>query len=489
MNIVLVVIDTLRYDHVGVNTPEAVHTPNLDRFAAGAWNFHRAFAASYPTIPQRTDLTTGRWGAPFHPWRPLRSDVPTLPRLLAGEGYCSQLIHDTPHLVNGGCSFDCPFDAWLPVRGAEVDRAWITDSWEPLPNWREDPLFDGTGLTTEEAIRRSHALVPYVQTNRDRKEEEDWNVAQLFSTAARFLRANRTRERFFLWLDCFDPHEPWDAPPEFVKLHDATPGYDGTIDPRAFHPGRVAKLSDAARARLAAMYRAKVSFMDKWLGRFLDALEETGLDRSTAVVITADHGTNVGDRDDCGFGKAAPPMENEAHVPLLVRVPGRGAGESHEIVQPQDVFATVLGLAGVASPAGVTDGRDVLASGGEAGRELALTGPVIHGWPSLGAEKVLFSAFDREWHLAFTADPAHCRLRRLGSREDVAAGTPERVASMHAAAVDEMERRGLDPSLVAWLRSEGRSDFPAEHRVTDAPEPPAGWHAAYWRHINKALGR
>ena len=47
MNIVLIVIDTLRYDHVGVNTGEPVHTPNLDRFAAGAWIFHCAFAATW----------------------------------------------------------------------------------------------------------------------------------------------------------------------------------------------------------------------------------------------------------------------------------------------------------------------------------------------------------------------------------------------------------------------------------------------------------
>ncbi len=153
-----------------------MHTPDLDRFAAGARNFHCAFAASYPTIPQRTDLITGRWGGAFHDWRPLRADVSTLPRLLAEAGYCSQLIHDTPHLVNGGCAFDSPFDAWLPVRGAEVDRAWITDSWEPLPNWKADPLFDDTGLTMDEAIRTSHALVPYVQTNRDREAEEDWRL-------------------------------------------------------------------------------------------------------------------------------------------------------------------------------------------------------------------------------------------------------------------------------------------------------------------------
>ena len=60
---------------------------------------------------------------------------------------------------------------------------------------------------------------------------------------------------------------------------------------------------------------------------------------------------------------------------------------------------------------------------------------------------------------------------------------------MHAAAIDEIEGRGLDPSLVAWLRSGGRTELPDEFRATDAPEPPAGWRADYWGSINEALGR
>ena len=142
MNIILLIVDTLRYDYLGANGNAWIETPNLDRLAAQSWCFDRAFCNSFPTIPFRTDVIRGTFGDPFYPWHPLRFDVPTLPGILAEHGYATQLIHDTPHLVNGGHAFDYPFHYWTFVRGAEVDRAWLTDP-QPamLANWRRDPLW------------------------------------------------------------------------------------------------------------------------------------------------------------------------------------------------------------------------------------------------------------------------------------------------------------------------------------------------------------
>ena len=314
MNIILCVIDTLRYDYIrahGVN--DWIETPNLDRLASKSIVFDRAYSASYPTVPHRTDLMTGEYAwpyqGPFHPWMPLRFDAPTLPRLLFREGYATQLIHDTPHLVNGGHAFDWPFAAWTFVRGAEVDRPWIDDKQlQSLTNWGTDPLFD---FVDEDALSdgERRLLMTYGRANRRRETWEDWNTAQLFSKGAQFLRDNASRGdrregSFFLWLDCFDPHEPWDVPPEFVKRYDRTPGYDGRVDPRAFtSAARRAKdgvFPDGVRERQTAFYAAKVSWVDHWFGQVLDALEETGLDEKTAIVLTADHGTNLGERG--GFG-------------------------------------------------------------------------------------------------------------------------------------------------------------------------------------------
>ncbi len=481
MNIVLIVIDTLRYDYVGANGNPHIRTPNLDRLAARSWNFQRAFAGSFPTIPLRTDLMTGRYGAPFHQWKPLDCDKPTLPRALAELGYCTQLIHDTPHLVNGGHNFDFPFHAWTPVRGAEVDRAWITDNWAYLPNWRLDPMFDPLPRDDETVLRRGwNSGAGYLPTNRSRTREEDWNVARLFTTASSFLRDNARRDNFFLWVDCFDPHEPWDSPPEFVRLYDQTPGYDGMLDPRSFSPKRNSPdLSPRAVTNLKAQYAAKVTFMDKWLGAFLDTLEATGLGERTAIIVLGDHGTNVGDREGFPFGKAAPPLANEAHVPLLVHVPGASSGKSQAIVQPQDLFATVLGIAGGRAPESI-ESYDVVKTvrEGSAPRTLALCGSSVNTW-SQRSTGVLFSAFDQEWGLGVAADPGRCELRRLHEQTNVAADHPEVVERLRTAALQEIARRGLDSGLLDWLRNEGREPFPTTYRVTDAHPAPPGWHTYF----------
>jgi arylsulfatase A-like enzyme len=511
MNLILVIIDTLRYDHIAANaraerraakgsTPK-IRTPNLDRLVARSWNYTRAFTASFPTIPHRNDVIKGRYGAPFHRWQPLDYDVPNIPRVLRENGYCSQLLHDTPHLVQGGHHFDYPFDAWTPIRGAEVDRSWIHDTWEYMDNWAPDPLFDSAGtaaieIDRETLMRKHHAITCYVHTNRGRKSESDWNVARLFAAGAQFLHDNRSRDNFFLWLDCFDPHEPWDAPPDYVRLYDPTPGYDGRIDPRAFHFRNAPDLSQAARKRVAAFYQAKVTLVDTWFGKFLDALDETGLADNTALLLTADHGTNVGDRPRPGlpghFGKSSPPRENESHVPFIVYAPGVGVGQSEMLVQPQDIFGTLLSIAGLQSavPERI-ESHDVLtlARKGSAGRRaLALGGSAVSSWQGADPEKVLFSAYDREWRLGVAADPAACKLERLGTQENVASDHPQVVERLYAAALTEIARRGLDPALLDWLKQEGKTGFPTEYRVTDAQPLPKGWRNGYWLNMYESLG-
>ena len=138
----------------------------------------------------------------------------------------------------------------------------------------------------ENAVR-SGLLQTYARSNRNRKKPEDWNCAKLFRSAAQFLQDNAQRENFFLWVDCFDPHEPWDAPLEFMKKYDARPDYDGRVDPRSLFGGRNDKdLPDEAKEHIKAQYPAKLTWMDHCFGQFLDALESTGLDRNTAVILT-----------------------------------------------------------------------------------------------------------------------------------------------------------------------------------------------------------
>ena len=479
MNLAFIVIDTLRYDYIGANGNDWIETPNIDRFASKAWAFDRAFCASFPTIPYRTDVIIGQYGAPFHAWNPLRHERQTLPRTLAQRGYATQLIHDTPHLVNGGHNFDWPFHAWTFVRGAEVDRDWIMDT-QPIPNnWVKEALFD----CLDDNAFQSNMLRSYARANRNRKTLDDWNCAKLFNTAAQFLKDNAKRENFFLWVDCFDPHEPWDSPPEFMKKYDKRPGYDGNIDPRSLGGRGNAKLSDEAKQHIKDQYAAKLTWMDHCFGQFLEALESTELDKNTAVILTGDHGTNVGERGS--FGKGQPVREQEGHVPLFVHLPEGDAGRSNVIVQPQDFFPTIFNILGEDRPEGI-EGHDFLtpAREGKSGeREIALSGGNIQRWTQASKRETgtLFTAFDQDWNIEVAAKPEHSKLIKLGSIEYVQDQHPDVVAKLHAAAVDEIGQRGIDPALMAWLRSGGENEFPTGCSFFDGYPGPAGYSPYFGR--------
>lgn len=482
-------VDTLRYDFIRANGNEWIQTPNMDRLAKESWVFDNCFSASYPTIPHRTDVITGRLGGPdqvFNTWMPLRFDVDTLPRALADAGYCTQLIHDTPHLINSGHNFDWPFHAWTFIRGAEVDRPWIDDSELSFPkNWGRDPLFD----FVDEGVlhgRNNYTIITYSRANRRREFHEDWNAARLFLTASKWLKDDVSRDRFFLWIDCFDPHEPWDVPPEFATLYDKTTGFDGRIDPRCFSVYDLRRVpidsTEKVHKRLRALYSAKVSWVDKWLGVVLDTLEQTGLTKNTAIILTSDHGTNVGERGQ--IGKRFPVREQEGHVPLFIHVPGLGRGRSNMLVQPQDIFATTLGIAGVEQPRDL-DSLNVLElaskrdKGAEAARTIALSGRPAHAWGG-NPDTPLFTAFGLGYYLEFTAKPEACRLTRFGSLENTSTSQKSIVEEMREAAINELERWRINRDLLKWLHSNGESNF----LKIESPKPPG--FSFYW---NKSYNR
>ncbi|MEM3041325.1 MAG: sulfatase-like hydrolase/transferase, partial [Nitrososphaerota archaeon] len=414
---------------------------------------------------------------------PLRFDVDTLPRRLAEAGYCTQLIHDTPHLINSGHNFDWPFHAWTFIRGAEVDRPWINDSKLGFPeNWRLNPLFD----FVDEGVlqgRRNYVIINYSRSNRKRKHHEDWNAAKLFLTASEWLKDNASRDNFFLWIDCFDPHEPWDVPPEFAVVYDKEPDYDGRIDPRCFAVHDLTRVPhdrvERVREHIKALYAAKVSWVDHWLGTFLDTLARTELIKNTAIILTADHGTNVGERNQ--FGKRFPVREQEGHIPLFIHVPGYGSGRSSVFVQPQDLFATILGIAGV-EPAEELDSNNVLELASkrvkcsDGPRRIALSGRPAHAWNE-NPELPQLTVFGFDYYLELAAKPAACSLTRYGSLENVASSQKLVLEEMREAAIDELKRWGTSSDLLKWLCNNGETGFPK----IESPKPPG--FDFYWKRL------
>jgi len=345
MNIILLLSDTFRYDNLFDRAADMpVRTPNLDAFARNrAVSLTRMYTGSFPTIPQRTDMTSGRIGWPWYGWQSrTASSKNHLPVMLGKAGYATQLLCDCPHLFRA--NFDQGFRAAHVLRGQEGDVFFLRLN---HPIERTQPPEKNRAFKGQWAASELHRW-----TNRNWKTEEDRFAPRTAKLAMEWLDENYKHHPFFLWVDWFDPHEPWDPPEEMVRHYD--PDYNGTA---FIHPnyGKASDLEPAELKNLRAHYCAEAEMVDRWIGRVLEKIDDLGLWDNSIVVFTTDHGiclgehnrtgkSNINDRDD----RRWPLYPEMAHIPFLVAAPGlQGGREVDELFQPADIAPTLAELAGV----------------------------------------------------------------------------------------------------------------------------------------------
>jgi len=352
MNFILIISDTLRRDHLGCYGNDWISTPHIDRLAEKSIVFDRAYAASFPTVPHRHDVFTGRYTFTHGAWAPLPRDEVILAEELGKAGYVSMMILDEPHIIENGYHYDRGFNGWQWIRGQESDR------WQTAPARPRLPC-------SPQKLRNPDRLVAVHQRNIAlRRCEEDTFVAQTMTQACCWLEHNyREHERFFLYVDTFDPHEPWDAPQWYVDRYD--PGYKGEeVNYPVYGPTDYLTPDELKHVR--ALYAAEVTLVDRWVGRLLERIEDLGLLENTLVTFTTDHGFYHGEHAWIGKSHITPEWsrsiqlyEEVARIPLIVYFPGAEPRREHAFTQPPDVMPTLLELAGAPDP-GTMHGRSLV---------------------------------------------------------------------------------------------------------------------------------
>jgi arylsulfatase A-like enzyme len=262
---------------------------------------------------------------------------------LRRSGVTTMLVSDHPHLFEtGGENYHTDFHAWDYVRGHESDP-WRT---------RPDPSF--AGAPTLPGPMHHH----YDDSRTWFREETDYPGPRTMAAAAEWLgRDAPHHDRFFLLVDEFDPHEPFDTPEPWASMYlDAKSAAAAAAGPRPIWPpyvvGGLEKgvLDETTARTLRASYGAKLSMIDHWFGRVLDALDATGGWDDTAVIVCTDHGHYLGEKDI--WGKPGVPVyETMGHIPLLVAWPGVEGGRTVDaLTSTVDIFATVADVFGVDVP-------------------------------------------------------------------------------------------------------------------------------------------
>lgn len=309
MNLIVIVTDTFRADHLGCYGAENTSTPNLDRLARDGVAFTNCYADGLPTIPMRRVFYTGNSILPEGEWRPLDPDDVTVAEILAESGYTTGLISDCYHQFKPNLNFHRGFDSWQWIRGQENDK-WRSgprsaiDLDRSVPDHMRSPGWD-------------ERLTQYLLNMQDRQSEEDYICARSCTAAMEWLDRNAKQTPFMLWLELFDPHEPWDPPRRLrEKYYDDYPAEE-------FHFGYGVDKSlviDEDLPAIRALYEGEIEFLDEWIGRLLDHVEEMGLLDDTVIVFTTDHGTHLGE-EGCLQKTWSYLNSMVAQIPMIVRHP------------------------------------------------------------------------------------------------------------------------------------------------------------------------
>jgi len=383
LNLIVIVADTFRADNLACYGPkwlDKLETPNLDRFAERATVFTDAYAEVMPTIPIRRTLYTGRRGIPayYFPqhenvqlpgWHALYHEDVTLSETLLEAGYLTALFSSLYHQFKPGRNFQRGFHTWEWIRGLEFDF-YGTSPHHPLD------VSDLVPEGSEPQSTGSYSWLSQYKANRDLWQQQGESVSQITAQRAiRWINEYSGEKPFYLHVEFFDPHEPWDPPRRFLEKY--MPGAHG---PRCIEPPYdTIPLPDEVKNRMRANYAGDVSCVDHWVGALLENIEQFGLLENSVVVFMADHGAMLGEHGQ--FLKGPDKLRQQVtHIPMLIHVPGSSAAGQKVpgFVQIPDVMPTVLGRLALKPPSRVT-GRDFwpLASGGGGAPEYVVQ---TYGW-------------------------------------------------------------------------------------------------------------
>jgi arylsulfatase A-like enzyme len=332
---IVVLLDSLNRHLLGAYGGREFATPNLDRFARRALRFEKHYAGSLPCMPARHDILCGALDFLWRPWGSIEMWEQPITVPLRAAGVTTMLITDHPHLFEtGGENYHCDFTAWDYQRGHESDP-WKT---RPDPSWLGAPSFG-----------RGH--MPYDDSRGYFRGEEDFPGPRTMAAAARWLSEHAPQhDRFLLFVDEFDPHEPFDTPEPYASMDDAAwQGPHLVWPPYATNAVARGVLTPEQARQIRACYGAKLTMIDAWFGRVLDAIDRQGLWNTTAVIVCTDHGHYLGEKDI--WGKPAVPVyEPLGHIPLLIAWPGVAPGTCDALTTSVDLHATVCDLFDVRPP-------------------------------------------------------------------------------------------------------------------------------------------
>jgi arylsulfatase A-like enzyme len=431
-NVLLVTIDSLRADHLGSYGYPKARTPNMDRLAAEGVRFARAYAPRNATTPTHASIFTGsspsRHGVRTHMVDLLKPEVPTIAESFTAEGYITAGIFSWLAFEPAYSGLERGFHAYidltvnLPDYLANQRSATLAATYKRLK----------THLALPGAIDRRLAASAEVEETLDGKA--DVTTAGVIQWLEEYRAGAGSGGRpFFLWVHYMDPHYPFTPPAPFDQIEpdECATCLDGGMPTiRKLQQGE--EVSPMQANRIVQYYDGEVAFTDQEIGRLLRAIQGMGLDQSTLIVITADHGDSLGEQGAWLHGHDL--SLDQIHVPLIFNFPGElSAGHVVDAVASSiDIMPTILELVGLSVPPTV-EGTSLLALA----RDQA-AGDDRYAVAEL-ADRSIVTIVTHDWQLLKNSANGSVRLYRL---EDDATGQQNLADAEPEVAAELGERLG-----------------------------------------------
>ena len=354
-NVVIVMTDQQRYDSLGCYGCKAAHTPNLDRLAQQGVLFEKCYVSNPICTPSRASMMTGKT-VPGHGVYRLYDNLPQdqvlFTKRLQHAGYNTALfgkLHVSGRLYE--------------ARKRHPNNGFDIYEWCLEPSIHIDSPFNGYTRWLRKKDPEFYQRLKRLGRKLHRIPRELHMTHWSAERTIELVRNSRPDRPFFALMSVFDPHNPYRGyPPEMAGLIDeskirdpitqpGTGGEPAVIDHERerSYLGRFSEFSAQELRTMRRDYHATIALFDAEVGRVLEAIDQKGIADNTLVIFTSDGGDMLGDHRL--FVKGAFFYDPSVRVPLVMRWPGRlPAGKRiAEIVQLQDLAATILAAAGLLS--------------------------------------------------------------------------------------------------------------------------------------------
>lgn len=330
MNVVFIVLDTVRKDRISVYDSSVDFTENLESFAEEATVFEDAVSQAPWTLPSHASMFTGTY-----PWEHeatqkqlyLDTDKELLAERFKEEGYSTACFTSntwvSPYTgMTKGFDHINNFFAALPssLMSTKTEKLWRT-------------LNHGRGEWFMEKIMKLGEKLHWGFENNSK-------TPKAITKAENFVKDSE--DDFFLFLNFMDAHLPYTPPEEYREKH--APNVDMTEICQKAH-NHNAGIEEADFDASSKLYNAEIDYMDDQLGELFEFFNEEGLEQDTIFIVVSDHGENIGEQDM--FGHQFSVSEQLVSVPLMIKAPEMEDESIDQQFELRELYNLVPGLAGI----------------------------------------------------------------------------------------------------------------------------------------------